>query len=974
MKTKTVIAALLTLTTLLTCSLARAETKELVSWPFDSQDAAAGWGRCGLSESKIVDGALCADYTGRDPFLITPHFEFAPRAGQYIELRIKTVSRGKGEIFFADSDAGPNGGFSQERTATWDIIHDGQWHTYRVFPNWSKQPKIIKLRIDFGIPDELSFGKESVAVDYIKIVDLDLAEMPAVTPDWTFNAETTGWTVENGSVEKGNDGWTVRSDAQKRLGADYFESSVQSGAGVAAAPPAVSLSSDFFAADLTAETGWVAVTMKTSGSGAILSYASSRTTGVVSFPFDTEKSDGFVTYNLRMSDNKNVKNWSGKLFYLAVAPIGGDATIQRISVGREPVGDARIVLVDLGLTEAFNRAGSALPLTVTLKNLGGRSAENLSLRFDDLPEGMTIAETADGANALKEIALGALVPFDTLDKTLYLTSAKPFVGAISYTISADGAPARQGAFDANIVESLGLAKADYVPEPEAVKTLDPELEIGALYFPGWATRAAWERIRPVAPIRKPVLGWYDEGNPEVVDWQIKWAREAGISFFLVDWYWNRGRISLEHWIKAFQKAKYRSQFKWAMMWANHNGAGSHSVEDQTAVTKYWIENYFNTPEYYTIDGKPVVMIWSAEGMDNDLRKIEQETNGSELEKGEGVKILLDLSRKMAVEAGYPGIYFIAMKWPESSTQAKDIEWLAKAGFDMTSIYHYMNPGQKTENPRLFDFDLIVKSSPPWWRERNATGILPYLPNLSTGWDDRPWNNHLVIANRTPEKFRKICEEMKTYLAESGQKRICIAPLNEWGEGSYAEPNREFGFKMYEALRETFCEKPAGGWPLYYGPSDVGLGPYDYPKTEQAVETAWKFDGEQTSWRTIMGFDGFTLADGVLKAATVTKDPAMFVSTAKLPAADFTKFRFRMKLTPQDGQTKQGAAQLFWSTLLAPICEAQSLHIPVVADGEFHDYEIDLTRSPLWKNRITSLRFDPISAADCALEIESFAFE
>ena len=54
------------------------------------------------------------------------------------------------------------------------------------------------------------------------------------------------------------------------------------------------------------------------------------------------------------------------------------------------------------------------------------------------------------------------------------------------------------------------------------------------------------------------------------------------------------------------------------------------------------------------------------------------------------------------------------------------------------------------------------------------------------------------------------------------KRVCLAPLNEWGEGSYAEPNGEYGFGMFEAVRDTFCEKPAEGWPVNCAPEDVGL--------------------------------------------------------------------------------------------------------------------------------------------------------
>ena len=57
----------------------------------------------------------------------------------------------------------------------------------------------------------------------------------------------------------------------------------------------------------------------------------------------------------------------------------------------------------------------------------------------------------------------------------------------------------------------------------------------------------------------------------------------------------------------------------------------------------------------------------------------------------------------------------------------------------------------------------------------------------------------------------------------------LGPLNEGGEGSYIEPNNEFGFGMYEVIREELCKEPEGGFPVNYAPYEVGLGPYDLPK-------------------------------------------------------------------------------------------------------------------------------------------------
>jgi hypothetical protein len=486
---------------------------------------------------------------------------------------------------------------------------------------------------------------------------------------------------------------------------------------------------------------------------------------------------------------------------------------------------------------------------------------------------------------------------------------------------------------------------------------------------------AWEKIYSTHPERKPVLGWYDEGNPEVVDWQIKWSLENGIQYYLVDWYWNKGNQHLDHWVKAFQKARYKSMFKWAMMWANHNPPGSHSEEDQRNVTKFWIENYFNTPEYYTIDGRPVVMIWSPQGMDDDMIAIER-NKGNILQKGEGVKKLLDLSQNMAKAAGFKGIYFVAMKWPEASTKAGDIQWLADAGFEMTSIYHFMHHGGKAENPMRFPFELVVEASLLYLEERYATGILPFLPNLSTGWDSRPWHGdkNIIIENRTVPQFKRICEDFKKFSAKTGIKSFLLAPTNEWGEGSYIEPNAEYGFGMFETIRNEFCKEPAEGWSLNYGPEDVGLGPYDYPPIEKITRTSWDFKDGAQGWSVLMGIADFKAGDGRLSGRSTDHDPAFRSPLENVKADDWKCLVVRMKATTADGTEASDSAQLFWATSTGPESAANSLIVPIKVDGQFHDYVFDLKSAKTWRRTIKSLRFDPLTTANRNIEIEFIRLE
>ena len=70
----------------------------------------------------------------------------------------------------------------------------------------------------------------------------------------------------------------------------------------------------------------------------------------------------------------------------------------------------------------------------------------------------------------------------------------------------------------------------------AAEPAPSKYDLGVYYMPGWTLDSSWDTIRN-APYQMPVLGFFAEGSPQVIDWQIKWAVEHGIKFFAVDWYW-----------------------------------------------------------------------------------------------------------------------------------------------------------------------------------------------------------------------------------------------------------------------------------------------------------------------------------------------------------------------------------------------------------------------------------------------------
>jgi len=611
----------------------------------------------------------------------------------------------------------------------------------------------------------------------------------------------------------------------------------------------------------------------------------------------------------------------------------------------EPALPADMVVKCARAADAFNRTGYPVPLVILTENLGLETAERVTLVPVSLPDGVRVREAA---SLVGDVYGGAT-------KTFRVALDCPKAGSFTarFELRVPGAEPIPVAVPVEVLPSLGLAKAAYVPEPKPVAT---DYDLAALYFPGWARIQAWERVWKKCPERKPVLGWYDEANPEVVDWQIKWLVEHGIRTLYVDWYWCKGSQHLDHWVKAFYKAKYRKHLKWAMMWANHNAAGSHSEEDQRAVTRFWIENYFDTPEYLRIDGKPVVWMWSAENMQRDCAKTG------------GCRRLLEISREMAIAAGFKGIHFIAMKWPEALCAPSVSRKYKDMGFDMTGIYHFMSHGGTCPSNRRFPYSAVVEPNVANWYAQHEANVMPFIPNLSTGWDDRPWNDHCEIHGKNAQDFRRICAAAKEFADKTGVKRLCLAPLNEWGEGSYAEPNAEHGFGFYAAVRDTFCRKPPEGWPLEYGPKDVGLGPYDLPlPPEPKRVTAWDFTkGTTLGWHAQMGIGDFAATASGLAFTAISRDPAVNATFVPIAAKNHTAVEVTMRVTGEPGM----AAQLFWAAPGAQPSEITSVCLPVTADGAPRTYVFKVGDVPTWRGRVNHFRFDPVNAAKARVVIES----
>ena len=537
--------------------------------------------------------------------------------------------------------------------------------------------------------------------------------------------------------------------------------------------------------------------------------------------------------------------------------------------------------------------------------------------------------------------------------------------------------------------------SDYIPEPQPVKSA---IEITALYYPGTEHMPEWDMVDQTLPQIKPLLGWYDEGNPEVIDWQIKWAVEHGITSFCVDWYWNKGEQRLDHWVKAFYKARFRKYLKWYLMYANHNAPGSHSTEDMTRLAHWWIDHYFTTPEYYTIDGKPVVVMWDTPKLDSDFID-EAAKKGEKLATGEGTKRAFAIVEDLAKKAGLKGVYWIDMyhgwKYVQKKVDfAKGIGCEAQMIYNFDGLAYYMAEKDRkpTDTPQHFSYDLVKAAVPKWWEMTSRDPEFPFWPMIPTGWNDLPrsFQRARAIVDRTPEKFYEVCCACREFCEKRGFKRVVIAPVNEWQEGSYIEPNEEYGFGMYDALRDAFCEKPAAGWPKNLRPEEVGRGPYDYPKMHYSPVQSWTFDRTPEGWyRQPYGCQVTLCKNGALWFLTSRRDNFQIRQRLVPFAAEkYKSFRLRMKveLNPTFGMGKGldnlPRMRLKWGTAERPIIRKDLsvdfgnavANAEVIADGDWHEYSLDLAGHADWKGQVNELWFEAINAEHAIVSIDWMKFD
>ena len=320
--------------------------------------------------------------------------------------------------------------------------------------------------------------------------------------------------------------------------------------------------------------------------------------------------------------------------------------------------------------------------------------------------------------------------------------------------------------------------------------------------------------------RKPLWGYVNEADPDVMQMQIECAAKHGVNVFIYDWYWYDDRPFLENCLNdGYLKAPNNDKVKFYLMWANHNVPHVWDITLSDRITNEeiwngavtpdifyrlvdrWIEKYFKQPSYYKIDGKPVFMVYTLDNLVKTFGTVEKTREG------------IDYFRSKVKEAGFPDLHLQLVSWSATARNhsgvdgfhGDDFKLYAEIGFDSASNYQwhsFQDPG---------DYAEMVKGAKAEYDKMDKLDGVCYFPHVSVGWDNNPRFRKYredVATGNTPELFEQALRQAKEYVDSHDLPAplVTVNSWNEWTETSYLIPDKLNGYGYLEAIKRVFVDE------------------------------------------------------------------------------------------------------------------------------------------------------------------------
>jgi len=357
------------------------------------------------------------------------------------------------------------------------------------------------------------------------------------------------------------------------------------------------------------------------------------------------------------------------------------------------------------------------------------------------------------------------------------------------------------------------------------------VKIAAYVYPGWHPCperdrhfppgfSEWDLVLHSRPRfeghhqpRVPLLGPYDDSDPDAVAKRVRLARDHGVDALVYGFFWCRGKRVFQDALDEGFLGSAVGATPFAVMWANRmprhilpvkradlpvveaSRLVDSDVEDFVRLVHTVAERYFVRPNYLCVGNLPYFSIYDSTFFLRELGP-------------ENARLAIHAARTWLRENGFPGMHLAAVD-PAPAYLSR----MRETGFDSVTNYVLL-PYWKGDFMQDYE-TTAARRAGEWDKTRREAG-LPYHPSVSPGWDASPRASDFgvekprkypwwpVVVGEHPRLFQDALSRALGFAGLSGLEDplVFVASLNEWSEGHYLEPDTRFATAWLEAVRNA----------------------------------------------------------------------------------------------------------------------------------------------------------------------------
>jgi len=312
------------------------------------------------------------------------------------------------------------------------------------------------------------------------------------------------------------------------------------------------------------------------------------------------------------------------------------------------------------------------------------------------------------------------------------------------------------------------------------------ITVGAYYYPWHGDNFHEGNYLRKHLNQQPYLGEYDDSKPEVIAQHLAWSRQANIRLWITSWWGpdrredtttknviltHRDLLNSDHQIALFYETTGRIK-------KEENYTTQRIVPD----IDYICTTYFDHPNYYRIDGRPVLFIYLTR----------------ELEIAGIMEEVISSIRSAANYHGYDVFMIGNHVWQQPPSSANNVVFRPFSYLDAMTNYDVYESmmGKETMYAGQDAVSTYYNYQRQWKVQANANEC-GYIPAVSPGYNDRGVRlnaDHLPLSRKLNNKddafgslFASQLQHAKELVDETTNNLLLVNSFNEWHQDTQIEP-------------------------------------------------------------------------------------------------------------------------------------------------------------------------------------------